>query len=277
MNRLVKGFFLFSINRSIPILLGAAFSSLAISGILFKSYLETLGLSELTTSDWLCFDYYLYFFQGIRHYVPCPNSRFDIPIEWLMPYIATCALIAYRIKSNSDGHFVQVIVRGRSLEKWWLSECAMVWAIITAFFLVCLLSGILFSFFSGAKGFGISDYTLSHIIGSTSNAALNYPELFSWALLQYVSMLAIGIAQILLSLVFSSMIGYISVLLYLVLSSFFENIFLIGDCPMLLRSHLADANALSNVSYLLLFSGIILFMVIIGLALAAKKEIVKDD
>lgn len=220
------------------LLLTVLFSFLA--GLL---HLLSLRVYELVHPDYLELrplmgDFLLTIFGGCSaNAIQETGVNFQVPFLWLA-YVCWMLFLVLRYpleELNGMGKH-QLILSGQR-SAWWFSKCIWVGAETTASFLAVCLGACLAGVPVRAKcSLGVNSYLFAEL--SLSQTGLNPPpwNLFGLLAANLCVLIALGMAQMLLSLYLKPMYAYLIVVAYLLLSTYFDHPLFLGNYLMAARS-----------------------------------------
>lgn len=223
-------------------------------------------------------DYLLFIFTGIEPHDPSAQIPFTVPVLWMVVilwFLFICLYYPYNDLMRIGKH---MLILSGSRAAWWFSKC--IWAIATAvtYMLTALLSVSLSALCFGAR--------LSLDVGAYTPTALKFAEntlreppwnLGTLLVLITVVFAALGIIQLVLSLIIRPLFSYVVLCAYTLASAYFVAPFLIGSYAMAKRSESFVLGAMQNADGFIMAAWLILLGVLIGWLIFTRMDILNKD
>lgn len=195
---------------------------------------EKEGLELLRSTNSM--DYFLHVFAGLKPFNLMGNDKFQLPITWfLINMILFYFTGKYPYSEIYNNHGANVLMRGGSRNKWFLSKwmwsllCVLIYYFVAYIFvlLFCFIAQVPISF--KAQQMDYKDM-LSPMIDCTM---LDTVELM---ILPIISSMAAVSVQLLISLILKPLLGFAFMAVLYISSAYYFTPFLIGNCSMLARN-----------------------------------------
>jgi len=240
-----------------------------ILGVLLSTGVENSQIGHLT---WI--DYLVKIYEGGPELQKLDRRiAFYIPKEWLIVQFLFFVYICKYPRRDLEQRGIQIILRSQSKTGWWIGKC--VWLLVNAvlYYVLLYLAMIVSSLVGGS---GIRQDFMIRDIWHIGLGSLQQTEgMITLLVMPCVCAIAIGMVQVLLSIVFSASIALCISIGYLVLSVAVENKWILGNYTMLTRNRQLDAvNGVSNWMGIVIAAGIVIFSIVAGTLFIKKKELI---
>lgn len=204
-------------------------------------------------------------------------SEFAFPVEWLFLH----ALILYFTLEYTSGDLtrcgVQVMTRARGKIRWWLSKC--LWNITAVASYYAVFVGVLLAL-SALTGKEMSMSLNGQVFAAHFNEALpgwvlsGAERVVALCVMPGVVGLALGLAQMALTLYIKPMIAFLVVCAYTMAGVFCVHPALVSNYALTVRSRAVGFYALTNTGGLLLCGAIALLAVAVGCVRVQKMDLI---
>lgn len=194
-------------------------------------------------------------------------ADFEFPILWFL-IMAGCLFLNldYPLNDLTDAG-QQVIVRCVNKKGWFLSKC--VWNLLstTLYILLGSLTALVFALFNGSS-FGLT--TTPEVLLKALNIFCITPltvgqTLMVAVVLPYLTLAALNMLQMALSLVMKPILSFLVCVCTLVISLFFSSPYIIGNGAMVVRSGIVMEGLLNPLPTALCCVGVIALSIVIGI------------
>ncbi|PWJ69154.1 hypothetical protein B0O40_1520 [Ruminococcaceae bacterium R-25] len=260
------------INRSYMFAIAIIFSfvsayqcSDAMSGIKELNFMWTNGTIV---------DYYLFAMKGMEFYRFDPVASFQIPLLWFVFQIGISYIIAYYAEKDFTDNGVNVMLAGRSRASWWLSK--MLWCILSVLFyyVVAILSCIVFALFHGAEfSLGVTDEFIKFIFGYNMSYVSSTDLIIIALLIPVLITIGICLVQLLLSFILSPVTSFAITSGLYVLSAYYTAWFLPGSFTMWVRSSYYHEQGINPLSGLIIACFMVIAVYLMGKRYFERKDI----
>lgn len=239
-----------------------------------KIVMDTLQKPKGTYADFIFF-----VFAGMGEYNPFSNKPFEFPALWMLIMLLIFYYILFYPYHDLMGYGKQILVNSLSRVQWWLSKCCWIVASVSCYFLLLFLTALLFCVFLGIPlSFQISAYLYQYYIPAEKSAAsLPLQVNIQLFLLPYLVVVAMGMFQMLLSLLIKPIYSFSLTVAVMLASSYYTKPFMIGNYAMALRSNLLMKNGVSENTGILFTMIIIIFSVTIGSFIFKRYDIINKE
>lgn len=217
-------------------------------------------------------DYWCYLFRGTDIFVP-GDTDFRVNMLWVVIQVYLAFMVAQYPFEDLAGYGQQLLLRAHKRTSWWLSKCVWMTASVAAFYIVAMVTILIFGLLSGAA---ISLEPHAGVQAYFSSMDIRYAGPGFWPmviLLPFVTSLSLSFVQMALSLLTRPLIGLIFVAAALSGAIFYNAEWLTGNYLMLLRVSLTDGPGLRPAAGFLLSGSLILAGAVAGAAIIHRKDI----
>lgn len=194
-----------------------------------------------TQAAWL--DYVMFCLKGCMPYETGMGDSFYLPITWLMLMIGCLLMSLDYPEEQLHGMGKQLLLYSYKRERWWLSKC--LWNILCTFyyFFLMLFSCFVYGLLTGSILTFCNMPEVTQIF--CAEAAFELVDdlnisvlqlLFSVIVLPALSMAALSMVQMVLSLYIKPIFSFIAVTVLLLFSAYSDFPFLTGNYAMVMRS-----------------------------------------
>lgn len=208
---------------------------------------------------------------------------FTFPMNWILVYICLALLIGGHIKDSTESFGLQVFVKSRTREGWWLSKC--IWAILVVVSYICFIVLVIISYDwlrYGDISFERNYYIIPNSYGGQVDQMLTYRKLIMLAVvLPFLVGVVQSLIQMILSLYTNTGTALSVVLATLVLATYYPGKLIFYSYAMNIRYTKIESNAVHipldyefGVWYLPM---LIIFIMIIGACLIRRKDVLKNE
>jgi len=218
-------------------------------------------------------DYIFGIFVGLPKYYISPETAFNVPFIWFVFMIIPAFLIGDYAVSDLNAYGIQLIVKSRSKISWWISKT--IWCItsVVVYFAIIILVLGIYGHLEG-KAFSEGTDTWCYIVGM-------YEELEMSTLVihgiigPFITILAMCMLQMVLSLYFGSLIAYVIVIAYDILSAYITYPIFIGNYAMLFRNDMYVADGLDFRFGMIIEALVIVASFVAGVIIMKKTALFK--
>ena len=220
-------------------------------------------------------DYFLHIFEGMRPFNQLSDEKFQIPITWfLINMILFYFTGKYPYSEIYNNHGANVLIKGGSRDKWFLSKWMWCIAGVILYYFVayafavifCLVAQIPISF--DIKPIEHPDL-LSPVLGSTQIDAVTV------MILPIITSIAAVSVQLVVSLVTSVFIGFMFMAVLYISSAYYFSPFLIGNLSMLARSSIFCIEGISIIQAVIMSIVIIVLALVAGIWIFRRQDIME--
>lgn len=201
-------------------------------------------------------------FGGMDVYHPTPDSRFEIPVFWLVNNIYLLFMTAHYPIRDLSGFGKLILLKSRRRSTAWASKC--MWLLLSTALIYLLEYALIFLVFPGR-----APLTPTSELQQIMN--MYGPSVWSsgaWGcfvfLLPVLTTLTLGMAQMVLSLIWLPIAGFVADVVILVASAYYFSPLLIGNYTMLRRSSMVLAGGIQYPAAIIVELAVIAALAIIG-------------
>lgn len=198
-------------------------------------------------------DVIIFIFKGEPPFDPTDPDKFRFPFLWLINQLSISFIAGkYPFSEIYNNHGAYVLIKGKSRKKWIASKFLWIITVCIIYYTIIFLTIFVYSW--------LSNYLFDFTLNMADSSVLLSPtydidaiKLIRIYLLPLVTSVALSFLQIAVSMVFNSVFGFAFVLGVCGVSIFYESIFAIGNCSLLIRNEIfSQSNISTNKSYLIL-------------------------
>lgn len=212
---------------------GAVVLFVAVSASLVLQALALgMPLADLSAGDFL-----LSYFAGTSQFFIFGGDPFRLPVIWAFVCLYALYLVLWFPYRDLLGFGRMAIVVGGSRWRWWLAKCVWTVVSIAAFFLCSLVVAALSSLLVGGRFSLTVSEEMPFLLGLRESQLVGPPYSIGMPIIVVaVSLTALALLQLLLSLIAGPVISFACSISALFLSAFYFDPLLIGNSMMLARS-----------------------------------------
>lgn len=221
----------------------------------------------------------LFCLGGMQKYPPGRTGAFELPVFWMFICMFTAYITLYYPFDDLEESGQNILIRSGGRQLWWLSKCLWNLTSVVVFFL--LAWGIM------VLGCLITGNSLSMEISPEMSKILvldpdNYPSLPIHVipqtfLLMPLTVAAINLLQMTVSLFVKPLISFIITTAILLLSAYYTTPILIGNYSMPLRSDWMLVNGVNFTVGIVFSVVLILVSVMVGGVVFQRRDILKGE
>jgi hypothetical protein len=226
-----------------------------------------------TVSFW---DYLFLNMNGMEPYTFSYDSGFSVPMVWFCIALGFHYIIAYYPEKDLNEYGAQILMSSKSRTGWWISKCGWCFVSVIVYFVFILASvGLVTMCFEGSLSFDFELKASTFFIDDNFKYVFKDDMILAAIILPMLTMFALGMLQMLLSFLLSSIISFAVICTIYVLSAYYTIWWLPGSYTMLHRSNFVTSDGLSPYSGLVI-AGVIVFISFMGGYLyITNKDILK--
>ncbi len=181
-------------------------------------------------------DYILFMFRGMSVFSGNAVELQDKLPQWLLINIYLSIIIGYFPLRDLNESGMQVLIRTKSREQWWLSKCLWVIFNVLIYYGIAIIVIIAFSIFKGGLQL-VPSQELNFILSGLEVSNFSSVQIIVVGLLlPIIASITLSLIQLVISLYTNSIIGNMVIITMLVLTPFYCNSIFIGNYLMILRS-----------------------------------------
>ena len=220
-------------------------------------------------------DYFLHIFEGMRPFNQLSDEKFQIPITWfLINMILFYFTGKYPYSEIYNNHGANVLIKGGSRDKWFLSK--WMW---------CIAGVILYYFV--AYAFVVIFCLVAQIPISFDIKPIEHPDLLSPVLestqidtvtvmiLPIITSIAAVSVQLVAALVTSAFMGFLFMAVLYISSAYYCTPFLTGNFSMLARSSIFRSDGIDAMQAVLISIGIMILSLVAGIWIFRRQDIME--
>lgn len=212
-------------------------------------------------------------------YVPLPDSQspYQFPAPWMLAILAIAFMTLGYPYENLIGMGKHVMLLSGNRSVWWLSKCMWVAAHVALFFVSAFCVSLVFIVLTGGSLSLSVTGGLSEAMGLSSNAYTVGASVAGFCACAFLALLAICLAQLLLSVVIRPLLSFVCTVSYLFVSAFYNNDWLFGGFLMSLRVDGLSHTGLNLVVGSVLSLIVIICVALMGMIVVSRIDIVEKE
>lgn len=220
-------------------------------------------------------DYFLHIFEGMRPFDKLSDEKFQLPIAWfLINMILFYFTGKYPYSEIYNNHGANVLMKGGSRSKWFLSK--WVWCIVAVilYYLVAYVSVAIFCLVAQIPirtDIQPIEYEnlLSPVLGSAQADTVKV------MILPVISSMAAVSVQLVISLVASSFIGFMFMAVLYISSAYYFTPFLMGNFSMLARSSIFRIDGINVIQAAIISIALTVLSLATGIWIFRRQDIME--
>lgn len=233
---------------------------------------EKEGLEMLRSTNSM--DYFLNVFAGLKPFNITENDKFQLPITWFLIHMILFYFTGkYPYSEIYNNHGANVLMRGGSRNKWFLSKwlwsmvCVMIYYFVAYIFvlLFCMVVQIPISFEVQPIDY---EELLSPMIECTM---LDTVELI---ILPIISSMAAVSIQLVISLILNPLLGFMFMASLYISSAYYFTPLLIGNCSMFARNGVFYMEGITFSQTIIVSLITMLLSMLIGIFVFYRRDII---
>lgn len=240
------------------------------------------SLTEASFGDILFFA-----FSGISKYTFSPDRPFLFPALWVLLLVLPMFLVLYYPFYDLLGFGKNILIQVGRRRTWWLSKCAWTAVYIMTYFMIiyavtalfCIVMRVPLS--TQISGDAYDMVVMKDYDPMTPNSEGHLVEFMGRMNIQLfvlpvMSMVALALFQMMLSLIISPIYSFIISVGILISSAYYMSPFLIGNYGMTKRSDLIYSNGMSAAHGILLSLGMAVFSIVLGMIVFNRTDVLSQ-
>ncbi len=264
----IKNGILYNWKKFIPVILIFAYAAIYVN-VNNKGITPSMG------------DYLVMMFQGIEPYnFLNPTTRFEIPILWLLFNLYLTYMVGYYpfIDMNGFGKLSMIKQKGRV--RWWINKC--VWNVLTVciYYIVGILTFVVFSVVNGNLSFSTNSKIISLISGGVlTNIDISSMEVLELCLILPLAVsIGISLFQMCMALIIKPVYSNMLIIGVMIFSVYYCREFFVDNYLMLMRnSKIIGEVGVNTEMGLILGLGLSLISIIAGMEYIKRKDILNYE
>lgn len=188
-------------------------------------------------------DCLVYLFQGMKEYIPSPNTPFEVPIPFLLMNLVLAIFIGNYAMKDIHGFGKLKLVRCKSRAEWWFCKC--LWNVLTVLlYYAALYAGVGIMCLVNCRAldqaalFGTHQEILKKFLSADNLQMLGSRELLIMTvILPLLTAIAMSLFQMAMAFLVSPTISFVIVIAVYTFSAYYMSWFLPGNFMMTYRYH----------------------------------------
>ncbi len=180
-------------------------------------------------------DYIFGIFAGMSRIYIAPDTQFNIPFLWFVFMIIPAFLIGDYAVNDLNAYGIHLIVKSRSKVSWWISKTIWCTISVVLYFVVIFIVIGIYAHINGKTFVGGTDTWCKY---ANIYEGIDMNMLIAHGVIgPFFTILSLCMLQMVLSLLFGSLVAYVIVITYIVLSAYITHPVFIGNYAMLFRNN----------------------------------------
>ena len=227
------------------------------------------------------FDLLIYFFKGMKEYIPASNKSFEIPVEFLLLNILLAIIIGNYPMKDINGYGRTVLVRSYTRLSWWFSKC--IWNVLSVItFYVAIYIGIIVIYAAhGGLSNGIrcmlNADLMSVIFGVDLGNVNNSVLMITIIVLPIISSIAISMLQMTLAFYLNPIVSYVIIIAMYIFSAFYMKWFMMGNFMMMYRNEFINHKGMHLGISLIVDAGVAIISIVAGYLYFRRYDVLDRD
>lgn len=181
-------------------------------------------------------DYILFMFRGMNIFSGNAIELQDKLPQWFLINIYLSIIIGYFPLRDLNESGIQVLIRTKSREQWWVSKCLWVIFNVLIYYCIAIIVIMFFAILSGGLQL-VPSVELNFILSGLEVGNFTSVQIIvAGLLLPIIASITISLIQLVISLYTNSIISNMVIIILLALTPFYCNSLFIGNYLMVLRS-----------------------------------------
>lgn len=220
-------------------------------------------------------DYFLHIFEGMRPFDQFSDDKFQLPITWfLFNMILFYFTGKYPYSEIYNNHGANVLMKGGSRKKWFLSKWA--WSIVCVLLYYFVAYIVVAIFCLAAKipiSFDIKPLEYQNLLSPVFKCTRI--DTIKVMVLPIISSIAAVSVQLVISLVTSPFMGFMFMAVLYISSAYYFSPFLIGNFSMLARNSIFCINGIEIIHAVIILTVIIILSLAAGIWIFLRQDIME--
>jgi len=231
--------------------------------------------------DVTIFDLFIYFFKGMKEYIPSSDNPFEIPIDFLLLNIFLAIIIGNYPLKDISGYGRSVLVRSDTRLSWWFSKC--IWNVLSVItFYATIYIGIIVMYVAhgglrnGIKFMLNADLTKVIFGGDLGNVNSNI-VMISIIVLPIITSIALSMLQMTLAFYINPIVSYVIIIAIYIFSAFHMKWFMMGNYLMMYRNEFINIRGVHLGISLIVDAGVIAISTVAGYLYFRSYDVLDKD
>ena len=226
-------------------------------------------------------DLLIYFFKGMKEYIPASNRPFEIPVDFLLLNMLLAFIIGNYPMKDMNGYGRSILVRSDTRMSWWFSKC--IWNVLSVLtYYATIYIGIIVMYvvhggLSNGIKFVLNPDLLRTIFGTDLSDVNNSILIITIVILPIMTSIAISILQMTLAFYLNPIVSYIIVIAIYIFSAFYMKWFMIGNYLMMYRTDFINPNGMHLGKALVVNVCIIIISILTGYLYFRRHDVLDKN
>ena len=220
-------------------------------------------------------DYFLHIFEGMRPFDRLSDEKFQLPITWfLINMILFYFTGKYPYSEIYNNHGANVLMKGGSRDKWFLSKWLWCMAGVILYYLVAYVFVAVFCLAVQVPvSFDIRAIEYQDLLSPVSECTRI--DTVKVMILPVISSMAAVSVQLVAALVTSAFMGFLFMAVLYISSAYYCTPFLTGNFSMLARSSIFRSDGIDAMQAVLISIGIMILSLVAGIWIFRRQDIME--
>lgn len=181
-------------------------------------------------------DYFLHIFEGLKPVEMMSDDKFQLPITWFLIHMILFYFTGkYPYSEIYNNHGANVLMRGGSRNKWFLSKWMWSLVCVVIYYFVAYIFVLLFCLAAQIPiSFEVQPIDYQDLLSPMINCTM--PETVKLMILPVISSMAAVSIQLVASLLVNPLLGFMFMAVLYISSAYYFTPLLIGNCSMFARN-----------------------------------------
>ncbi len=236
------------------------------------------GIREgIVTSQASVTDYLIYILKGIRVYIPTPDTKFEVPILWLIVYVYLAFVAGSYPIDDLALSGQQILLRTQKRVQWWLGKC--LWIVLNAIIFFAIGYAVIICFASVGGNLSLKPSNdIVRVYCEMDVSGVNTGSLLAAVtVLPLITAIALSLLQTTLAIILKPIYAFLLIACVMVASAYFFTWVLPGNHIMLLRNALMMDGGIPTPFSLAYMTVLALASIIVGCVVFRRYDILNKE
>ena len=227
------------------------------------------------------FDILIWFFKGMKEYIPTSNKPFEIPVDFLLLNIILAIIIGNYPMKDINGYGRSILVRSDTRLSWWLSKC--IWNVLSVItFYTVIYVGIIGTYVAhGGLENGIKLLFNADLMKAVFQVDLDnvnsYVLMITTIVLPIITSIAISMLQMTIAFYLNSIVSYVIIIAMYIFSAFYMKWFMMGNYIMMYRNESINQKGMNLSISLIVDAGVVLISIVSGYLYFRRYDVLEKN
>lgn len=220
-------------------------------------------------------DYFLHIFEGMRPFDQLSDDKFQLPVTWFLIHMILFYFTGkYPYSEIYNNHGANVLMKGGSRKKWFLSKWA--WSIVCVLLYYFVAYMFVAIFCLAAKipiRFDIMPLEYQNLLSPVFKCTRI--DTIKVLVLPIISSIAAVSVQLVISLITSPFMGFLFMAVLYISSAYYFTVFLLGNFSMLARNSIFCIDGIETIHAVFILTVIIIMSLAVGIWIFLRQDIME--